>query len=163
MIKIEAVVDLWNTAMVSNSKIKQLLRYVMSVQASKRQSQVPPPEHVELPKMFKDALHMIVAFLAIQKLDQDKDNSLEWIRGDYIPPRLLGYFPFAPVSRFVNLTEVAKELLWGQHVKFDSGDGIRKWGVALRKNESKRFETWIEIELAIIRGETFATLSLMTK
>jgi hypothetical protein len=63
--------------MVSNSKIKQLLRYVMSVQASKRQSQVPPPEHVELPKMFKDALHMIVAFLAIQKLDQDKDNSLE--------------------------------------------------------------------------------------
>ncbi len=75
--------------------------------------------------------------MMIQKFDQDKEK---W--GEDVPPNHLGYFPNALVSRVVNLAELAKDL-WAQHVKFDPGDGIWKCGVALRKNGTGRFETWI--------------------
>jgi hypothetical protein len=56
----------------------------------------------------------------------------------------------------VSLAELAKELQV-RHVEFDPGDGVRKCSVALRKNETERFQTCIEIELSQ-RGKTFMIL-----
>jgi hypothetical protein len=86
--------------------------------------------------------------MMIQKFDRDKESSLEQIRGEDVPPCLLGYFPYAPMSRVVDLAKLAKKELGAQHVAFDPGDGVQKGGLALRKNENERFGTWIENELA---------------
>jgi hypothetical protein len=83
--------------------------------------------------------------LIIEKLDQDKQqNSLKGIQGeDIIPPRLLGDFPYAPVSLMAKLDKLAKEL-WAWHINLNPDDEVWKRGAAQKKNESERLETWIK-------------------
>jgi hypothetical protein len=112
-------------------------------------------------KNLKEKLADKKVSLMIEKFDRDKESSLERIRGKDVPPHLLGYFPYALVLQVVNLAKLAKELA-PRRVAFDPGDDIQKCGLTLRKNESERFETWIENELAQ-RGKSFVTLSLSEK
>jgi hypothetical protein len=118
---------------------------------SKRQRQASPGP-IEPPKTFKDALHMIVASW---KMTYPKLN---------FPLKLIVFFPTkkAPlVTTKHNVTpEGTKlvrdiELTTGQHAGLKKERVItcvQKCGLALRKNENERFETWIENELALVIG-----------
>jgi hypothetical protein len=54
----------------------------------------------------------------------------------YFGPRNINEYPYAPISRVVNLAGLATELGAG-HVKFDPGSGNQKCGGALRKTRVK--------------------------
>jgi hypothetical protein len=98
----------------------------------------------------------------LSKLDNDKTNVAMNKRGEDIPPRLLGYFPYHHLRKRVNVNELKEELDCRGVKNWTIKDGPTK-GLKISKTvEKKRFEETVEKELTD-RGKTFVGLSITKK
>ena len=98
----------------------------------------------------------------LSKIDKNKTNVAMSKRGEDIPPRLLGYFPFNHLRKRVNVNELKKELDCRRVEKWDPSDGPKKGLTILKNVEKKRFEETVEKAL-LDRGKSFDGLSIVEK
>jgi hypothetical protein len=90
----------------------------------------------------------------LSKLDNNKANVAMNKRGEDIPPRLLGYFPYSHLRKRVNANELKKELgCRGVH-NCTIADGPAKRLTILKTLEKNRFEETVEKALTD-QGKTF--------
>ncbi len=61
--------------------------------------------------------------------------------------QLLGYFPYEPISRKLNIADLEKELRAYNINTFECKHGVRIDTLLLKESKKKRFESKIEIEL----------------
>jgi hypothetical protein len=78
-----------------------------------------------------------------------------------MPPRLLGYFPYVPVERTVNMSELDKELR-PRNVAFELTLKVTKKCDLLKRGEARRQEEQVDAELTA-RGYQFHGLKLPAK
>jgi hypothetical protein len=76
----------------------------------------------------------------LSKLDNNKTNVDMNKRGEDIPPRLLGYFPYNHLRKRVNVDELKKELDCRGVKNWTIKDGPTKGLKILKTMEKKRFE-----------------------
>jgi hypothetical protein len=95
----------------------------------------------------------------LSKLDNNKTNVAMNKRGEDIPPRLLGYFPYKHLWKRVNVNELKKELDCRGVENWTTKDGPTKGLKILKAVEKKRFEETVEKALTD-RGKTFVGLSI---
>jgi hypothetical protein len=88
-------------------------------------------------------------------------NARQRKRGEDMPPRLLGYFPYVPFGRTANIGELEKELN-ARNVTFEPTLKVTKKCDLLKKNEVQRFEEQIDAGLTL-RGYVFVGLKLAAK
>jgi hypothetical protein len=98
----------------------------------------------------------------LSKLNRNKTNVAMNKRGEDIPPRLLGYFPYNHLRKRVNVNELAKELTCRSVENWAPSDGPTKGLKLLKAAEKKRFEDTVETALTD-RGKPFVGLSLTEK
>ncbi len=98
----------------------------------------------------------------LSKLDNDKTKVAMNKRGEDIPPRLLGYFPYNHLRKRVNVNELKKELDCRGVENWTIKDGPTKGLKILKTIEKKRFEETVEKALTD-RGKTFVGLSITEK
>jgi hypothetical protein len=78
-----------------------------------------------------------------------------------MPPRLLGYFPYVPVGRTINMSELDKELRT-QKAAFELTLKVTKKCDLLKRDEARRQEEQVDAELTA-RGYQFHGLKLPAK
>jgi hypothetical protein len=78
-----------------------------------------------------------------------------------MPPRLLGYFPYVPVERTINMSELDKELRT-RNVAFELTLKVTKKCDLLKRDEARRQEEQVDAELTA-RGYQFHGLKLPAK
>jgi hypothetical protein len=78
-----------------------------------------------------------------------------------MPPRLLGYFPYIPVGRTINMSELDKELRT-QNVPFELTLKVTKKWDLLKRDEARQQEVQVDAELTA-RGYQFHGLKLPAK
>jgi hypothetical protein len=98
----------------------------------------------------------------LSKLDNDKTNVAMNKRGEDIPPRLLGYFPYNHLGKRVNVNELQKELDCRGVENWTIKGGPTKGLKILKTVEKKRFEETVAKALTD-RGKTFVGLSITEK
>ena len=98
----------------------------------------------------------------LSKLDDDKTNVAMNKRGEDIPPRLLGYFPYNHLRKRVNVNELKKELDCRGVENWTIKDGPTEGLKILKTVEKKRFEETVEKALTD-RGKTLVVLSITEK
>jgi hypothetical protein len=98
----------------------------------------------------------------LSKLDNDKTKVAMNKRGEDIPPRLLGYFPYNHLWKRVNVNELKKELGCLGVENWTITDGPTKGLKILKTVEKKRFEETVEKALPD-QGKTFVGLSITEK
>jgi hypothetical protein len=79
-------------------------------------------------------------------------------RGKDMPPRLLGYFPYVPFGRTINMSELDKELTT-RNVTFELILKVKKRCKLLKKDEVRRLEEQVDTGLAS-HGYVFKGLKL---
>jgi hypothetical protein len=82
-------------------------------------------------------------------------------RGEDIPPRLLGYFPYVPVGRTINMSELDKELRT-RNVAFKLTLKVTKKCDLLKKDEARRKEEQVDANLTA-QGYQFHGLKVAAK
>jgi hypothetical protein len=88
-------------------------------------------------------------------------NARQRKRGEDMPPRLLGYFPYVPVGRTINIGELKKELRT-RNVTFEPTFKITKKCELLKKDEFRRCEEAVKADLTS-RGYEFQGLKMTAK
>ena len=88
-------------------------------------------------------------------------NARQRKRGEDMPPRLLGYFPYVPVGRTINTSELEKELRT-RNVAFELTSKVTKKCDLLKKDEARRKEEQVDADLTA-RGYQFHSLKLAAK
>jgi hypothetical protein len=88
-------------------------------------------------------------------------NARQRKRGEDMPPRLLGYFPYVPVGRTINMSELDKELQT-RNVAFELTLKVTKKCDLLKKDEARRKEEQVDADLTD-RGYQFHGLKLAAK
>jgi hypothetical protein len=78
-----------------------------------------------------------------------------------MPPRPLGYFPYVPVGRTINMSELDKELR-ARNVAFELTLKVTKKCDLLKRDEARRQEEQVDTELTA-RGYQFHGLKLPAK
>jgi hypothetical protein len=94
------------------------------------------------------------------KLDKQA-NARQRTRGEDMPPPLLGYFPYVPVGRTINMSELGKELR-NRNVAFKLTLKVTKKCELLKKDEACRKEEPVDADLTT-RGYQFHGLKLARK
>jgi hypothetical protein len=82
-------------------------------------------------------------------------------RGEDLPPRLLGYFPYKPMGLKANVTELEKELE-AREISFDRKLTVTRKVKILKEDEPRRLERQVEVELQT-RGYEWTGLKLPAK
>jgi hypothetical protein len=82
-------------------------------------------------------------------------------RGKDMPPRLLGYFPYVPVGRTINMSELDKELRT-RNVAFELTLKVTKKCDLLKQDKARRKEEQVYADLTA-RGYKFNGLKLAAK
>ena len=82
-------------------------------------------------------------------------------RGKDMPPRLLGYFPCAPLGRTINMSELDKELQT-RNVAFELTLKVTKKCDLLKKDEARQKEEQVDADLTA-RGYQLHGLKLAAK
>jgi hypothetical protein len=82
-------------------------------------------------------------------------------RGEDMPPRLLGYFPYKPIGRTMNMSELDKELRT-RNVAFELTLKVTKKCDLLKQDEARRQEEQVDADLTA-RGYQFQGLKLPAK
>jgi hypothetical protein len=98
----------------------------------------------------------------LSKLDNNKTNVAMNKRGEDIPPRLLGYFPYNHLWKRINVNELKKELDCRGVENWTIKDEPTKGLKILKTVEKKRFEETVEKALTD-QGKTFVGLSITEK
>jgi hypothetical protein len=88
-------------------------------------------------------------------------NSRQRKRGEDMPPRLLGYFPYVPFGRTINMSELEKELT-SRNVTFELTLKVTKKCDLLKKDEVRRYEEQVDTDLTS-RAYAFEGLKLPAK
>jgi hypothetical protein len=88
-------------------------------------------------------------------------NARQRKRGEDMPPRLLGYFPYVPVGRRINMSELDKELRT-RNVAFELTLKVTKKCDLLKTDEARRQEKQVDSDLTT-RGYQFQGLKLPAK
>jgi hypothetical protein len=79
--------------------------------------------------------------------DNDRaPNAQEWLTGEDIPPRLLGYFLYSQLGLKANLTHLERELE-AREVMFDCKLGVCKKLEVLKVSEQRLFEAVVNSDL----------------
>lgn len=98
----------------------------------------------------------------IKHLNKDRVTAKSKVRGEDIPPRLLGYHPYSMIERNVVRNELMNELET-RGVEFErQGFGVKKGVKLLKPTEKIRYEKAAEQELES-RKQPFEGLSLKEK
>jgi hypothetical protein len=99
--------------------------------------------------------------MAIFDKSDKQANARQRKRGKDMPPRLLGYFPYVPVGRTINMSELDKELRT-RNVAFELTLKVTKKCDLLKKDEACRKEVQVDADLTA-RGYQFHSLKLAAK
>jgi hypothetical protein len=86
------------------------------------------------------------------------ENTCRRKRGEDMPPCLLGYFPYVPVGRTINISELEKELRT-RNVTFEPTLKVTKKCKMLKKDGVRRVEEQIDANLTA-QGYQFHGLKL---
>ena len=98
----------------------------------------------------------------IALIDETKPpNYRQRKRGEDLPPRLLGYFPYKPMGFKANVTELEKELE-AREISFDRKLTVTRKVKILKEDEPRRLERQVEVELQT-RGYEWTGLKLPAK
>jgi hypothetical protein len=83
----------------------------------------------------------------IERIDEiQAQNARQRQRGEDLPPRLLGYFPYRPMGLRANVTSLETELE-EREVTFDRKLGVTKKLDKLKSSEQRRFEDEVDADL----------------
>ena len=88
-------------------------------------------------------------------------NARQKKRGEDMPPRLLGYFPYVPVGRTINMSELDKELQ-ARNLAFELTLKVTRKCDLLKKDEARRQEEQVDADLTA-RGYQFHGLKFPAK
>ena len=95
-------------------------------------------------------------------MNKNKMNVAMNKRGEDIPPRLLGYFPYNHLRKQMNVNELSKELTYRSVENWVPSDGPVAGLKLLKAAEKTRFENTVERALTE-REKPFVGLSLTEK
>jgi hypothetical protein len=99
----------------------------------------------------------------MERIDENQvPNARQQKRGEDLPPRLLGYFPYGPLGLKANVNELETELE-AREVAFDRTLGVKKKLEILKKAEQCRFEAVVDRDLLGRRYEYHPELKLPAK
>jgi hypothetical protein len=99
--------------------------------------------------------------LATFDMPNKQANARQRKRGEDMPPRLLGYFPYVPVGRTMNIGELEKELR-ARNVTFEPTLKVTKKCDLLKLDEVRRREEELDADLTA-RGYEFQGLKMPAK
>jgi hypothetical protein len=96
-------------------------------------------------------------------IDENKpSNARQRKQGEDLPPRLLGYFPYQPMGRKANMSELEKELE-AREISFDRRLTVTRKLKILKEKEPLRLEAQVEAELGTRGYQSLAGLKLPAK